>query len=463
MAYGDPPTLDEMHEFLLALAGGLFPDLDLSQGSDGWLWHKTQAAGVTDNHAHVDATENDLMPDTAEGDMQDRWGAIRGVQRKGATGARKADALRVFGTALTVVDVGEELTHSSGLRFQTSSSDIIGPDGFVDVDVAALDVGSATRLSKGETLTFLNTPAGLEDNAELQIDLDEDGEDQESAGAYRNRILSRFKNPPLGGAAEDYVQWALENLGVASAYCYPLRRGLGTVDVAFLHAGSGTARVPLAPEIAEVQAVIDTKRPVSVKAFRVLQVEAEAVDVELLVTPDGQPEHEFDWDDSVVPTVTAWDPVTRTLQFNALPASVKPGDRIIFKNPATAGNTGRERVVESLAGGNDVILEVDENGDTPVVGTEIFSGGPLVATVRAAIIGLFDSLGTANPDVKRYGAWDGNLRPGGIFKVANVLEGVLDTELVAPAAMVEAEDPAYPNDESVGVLVYGRVLVRRAH
>lgn len=462
MAFGDPPTLDEMHEFLLALGGGLFPDADLSQGSDGWLWHLTQAAGVTDNHAHVDATENDLMVDTSEGDILDRWGNIRGVTRKGATGARKANALRVFGAALTNVDPDEELVHASGLRFKTASAGIIGPDGFADVDVAAIDTGSATRLSAGETLDFIATPVGLEETAEIQLDLDEEGTDREEDGAYRSRILSRFKNPPLGGAAEDYVQWALEVTGASSAFCYPLRRGKGTVDLAFLHGGSGTARVPLSPEVAEMQAFIDAKRPVSA-SFRMLEVEAEDVDVEVLITPNGAVENEFDWDDTIPPTVAGYDGVTRTLTFDSLPASIKPGDRLIFENPTTPGNTGRERVVEALAGGDDVILEVDEGADEPAIGATIYSGGPLVSAIRAAIIKHFDSLGTANPE-QQWGSWEGTIDPGAVDTAARSIAGVMRVTVVAPAALVEADDPYIdPDDDTIGLLVYGRIIIRRKH
>ena len=40
--------------------------------------------------------------------------------------------------------------------------------------------------------------------------------------------------PPAGGNANDYVQWALSIDNVASAWCFPIARGLGTVDVVIL-------------------------------------------------------------------------------------------------------------------------------------------------------------------------------------------------------------------------------------
>ncbi|WP_413462564.1 baseplate J/gp47 family protein [Kingella kingae] len=41
-----------------------------------------------------------------------------------------------------------------------------------------------------------------------------------------------MRRPPAGGNQYDYKNWALSVDGVSSAYVYPLRRGLGTVDIA---------------------------------------------------------------------------------------------------------------------------------------------------------------------------------------------------------------------------------------
>ncbi|MDQ3295066.1 MAG: baseplate J/gp47 family protein [Myxococcota bacterium] len=460
-----PPTLDETHAFLIALTRALQPEIDVSEMTDEWLWTKTQAAGVTGNHAHLRAVLNDLLPDTSEGDILRRWAAIRGVVPKTATPARKADALRVVGTPTTTVPDGSEIVHDvSGLRFKTSGTNIVGPGGYVDCDVIAIDVGSQTRLSKGERLTFGTPIVNIQEDAELQLALDEDGTDQESDGALRRRVLARFSSPPLGGSAEDYVQWALEVTGYADAYAYPLRAGLGTVDLAALHEGSGSVRAPTAPEVAALQALLDVKRPVSVKGFRVLNVTAEEVDVEVTVLPDGEPEHEFDWDDTTPGTVLAWTGATRLLQFTggARPTTLKAGDRIVIKKLAGVG-TGKERVVESLSGADSVVLEADATGDAPAATETVYAGGALVQLVRDSIQALFGSLGTANPDTNRYGAWEGSLRPTKLSGAAGDVDGVLEAVVVIPLAKTDASDPLYPQDGSVGLLVAGRILVRRAH
>jgi uncharacterized phage protein gp47/JayE len=470
MSTFDIPTLDEQHAFLIALMKALLPLADVSELTPNWLWTRTQAGGATDNHAHISNVENDLLPDTAIDDMQDRWGTILGVPRKAATPARKDKALRVTGTVATPVPNGQQLRHTSGLIFAINGAGFaVGAGGYVDCDVVAIDTGSATRLNAGETLTFLATPAGLNDDAELQLDLDEDGTDKESNGAYQIRILNRLSNPPLGGAQNDYVQWALDQAGIAAAFCYPVRAGTGSVDLAALHEGSGNARVLLAGEVTALQAAIAALKPVAV-TFRVLTVVPRAVNVEYKFLPDGDVQSECDWNDAVAPLVLAWQPggVARKLQFQGgtRPPDMVPGMRIIH-HAIAGGSTGQEFVIESLSGADAVILETAPN-PAPVNNDVIYSGGPLVQPIRAAIQALIDSLGTANPDTKRYGAWEGNLRPGSIDRVSRSIEGVLDGVVVLPAAVEQAVDfafPAYipPNDNQVELLIAGEILVHRNH
>jgi uncharacterized phage protein gp47/JayE len=251
------PTLDDTQGFLVALFKALFPTADVSEESFNWKWLKSLSGAVTDNHAHIQAVKAALMPTTAEREDLVEWGTVTGVQKKAATSARKANALRVSGTPATPVPLDRELTHASGLRYRIAEAAVVGGGGTVDVDVAAIDVGAATRLGVDEVLSFVSTPAGLEEQARIVAALDEDGDDAEGDPAYRLRILSRLSDPPLGGARHDYEQWALEVVGVAAAFAYPLRNGVGSVDHAALHAGSGSARVLNGGEMAELQTYLD--------------------------------------------------------------------------------------------------------------------------------------------------------------------------------------------------------------
>jgi uncharacterized phage protein gp47/JayE len=454
------PTLDESHAFLVALFKALFPEADVSEESFNWKWALSQAGGVTDNHAHIQAVKAALMPTTAEREDLVEWGVLTGVTKKPATGAHKSNALRVFGTAAASVPIDSELTHASGLRYRIAEAAVVGGGGSVDVDVEAIDVGAATRLNADEVLTFASVPPGLEEQARLVVALDEDGEDEEGDPAYRLRILSRLADPPLGGARHDYEQWALEVAGISAAFAYPLRNGIGSVDLAALHAGSGTARILSVGEMADLQAYLDEKRPVSMATLRLLTVVDEAVNVELVIVPSGESQYEFDWDDATPPVVSTWTPGTRTLVFTApRPGTMTAGDRIVI---ATANSTGQPYVIEALSSTDAVVLE-EVPSVAPVATNVVYSGGPLVDPVRTAVLALFDGLGTANPDSNRYGPWEGTLRISALLRVASGVAGVVDAEEVEPVANVAATDPAFPGDYQIGLLVPGRVIARRKH
>lgn len=456
------PTLDELHQMLLASYGNALDGSDLSKTSDNWKRLRTNALGVTSLHAHLKVVFRDLLPDTCAPDLLPRWGAILKLPATVATAAQKADALRVVGTAGSTTSLGDLLTAADGTRFQVNETATIGVGAtFVDVDVLSVDVGAVCRKPKGEILTFVAPASGINAAAELQLDIDEGGADNEAPAAYRARILDRLAQQAMGGNQEDYREWAMQVAGVGSAYVYPRRQGFGTVDIAFLHGGSGATRCPTAPEIAIVFAYVDALRPVSVKDFRVLTVNPEIQDVELLITPIDKA-HAFDWDDTVPPTVSAWNGTTRVLTFSTRPGDLALNDRIIYRG---VGNDSSELVVEALGpGANDVtvaLLTTAQAAVPPAAGNQLYSGGPLVAPVRAYIQALFDALGPGrgtNP-TQVAGVWEDTLRQAALLGVQK-LDGVLDAVPVTPTVNVAGSNT--PPLGSVGVLVGRQILVRRA-
>jgi uncharacterized phage protein gp47/JayE len=456
------PTLDEMHAFLVAMAKALFPELDVSRTSFPALFTKVFAAGVTDNHAHLEAVKNDLIPDTSEGALLDRWGAIVGRTRKGATPALKADALLVVNDSGTNenVTVGQLLVHdATGLQFQINENKTVNAGDSELVDVLAVDTGSRTRLEAGEILRFVTPPSFINETAELQLDLDEGGDDLESDGDYRRRILARFSTPPLGGAQEDYVQWALELEGIDAAFCYPNRAGLGTVDVAALKGGTGAERILNASEMAVLLAHLEEERPVHA-TVRVLEVLEQPESVEVRVLDTGEEEYAWDWNDSTPLIVDSYSASPPTIVFTTdRPDTMQAGHRIVIKKADGTGD-GEVLVIESLSGTDTIILE-EAPSVAPVNGDEAFSGGALTEPVRDAILEHIDNLGTANPDATRYGEWEGNLRTTSLARAVASVDGVLDHVLEEPAANVESVDPAYPDDATIYLIVPERVLVRR--
>ncbi len=455
------PSLEEMHELLLAQHANLLPDFDLSQAQDDWKRLRATAGAVTDLHAHIDQAARDAMPDTAEGAAIDRHGGIWDTGRKGASVAKGLAAGRIRGTAGSAWLTTDELVHTNGKRYHPLAAGTIPAAGFFDADVESIDTGATAKLQKGEILRWSTTPAGLEDEVELVADLDQGGEDGEQDGPYQERVLDRIGQPAMGGNVVDYERWAIEatspagvEIGVDQAYVYPNRNGLNSVDVAALLPGSGTTRKLSAQQLADLLTYIDARRPSSM-ALRVLTTTEQTQAVELVVTPINDPQWNKDWDDSTPLVVSTWTPATRALKFTtARPASMRAGHRLVVR-----GHSGKELVIESLSGTDTVIIQTVHY--TPIAAEQVYSGGPLVEPLRAAIQALFDELG---PYKGSYGAdrWDDTLRLSSLSKVALGQEGVREASTVTPATSKAPDATEYPSDTAVKFLIAGEILVRYA-
>lgn len=506
------PTLDELQTFVTAFFKSLFPDRNIgSRFSFYWKMVKVITGAVTDNHAHIDAAGRDLMPDTTSKGFLDRWLAIVGSARKGATPSRKAKAGRLVGTVGITYTIGAVLLHrATNQRFQLNASGAIPAAGFIDVDILALSTGSATRLEAKQILEFVAPIAGIATNVELQLALDEDGLDAELDPAARTRLTALLGDPQSGGNQADYVRWLLAQSGVSYGYCYPNRAGTGSVDVAALHTGTGSARFLNTGERAVVQAALALLAPAQVGgaggALRVLNTVGEYGNVEMTITTNGDPAYAFDWDDTTVPTVVTWTPATMTLQLNARPASMKAGDRIVMQDLGEDGVTisgfsidGSPLVIESLSGVDSIVLATPPIGSyTGVampaifVGAKVYAGGPLTAVVRDAVIAhlnsdvlyatdtgplpgavaasagtgiaqtpvLLEGIGTSNVGGK-YGTWSGTLRRDALFTIARYTRGVRLANIVFPVTDKDSTDYTFPLDAQIGVLTPGYVLIRR--
>jgi uncharacterized phage protein gp47/JayE len=93
------------------------------------------------------------------------------------------------------------------------------------------------------------------------------GVDEERDDELRTRVLLRIRQPPMGGAAIDYVHWALAVPGVTRAWCSPLEMGMGTVTVRFMmdHLRADEDGFPRQVDVDRVINYLDAERPVAVK------------------------------------------------------------------------------------------------------------------------------------------------------------------------------------------------------
>ena len=220
---------------------------------------------------YIDWLSLQLLPDTAETVWLDRHGQIWLVNADGTVGRKQATlasgSVTATGINGTVVPVYSQLTVGFNATYETSELATIG-NGPTPVAVRATTPGTIGNLDPGvQTMAFTPQIPGVDPGVTV-VTID-GGTDTETDDELRARVLNRIREPPMGGSANDYVQWALAVAGVTRAWCAPLEMGIGTVTVRFMmdDLRADNDGFPLPQDCTAVAAYLDTVRPVAVKDF----------------------------------------------------------------------------------------------------------------------------------------------------------------------------------------------------
>lgn len=246
----------------------------------------------------------------------DNWAYIFGLPNGGGSYGRRGSIPATGGIA-TISGLANT-TFPSGLTAVDSTSQIIialstntkipaSTPLTASATFTALVSGAASNLPVGSVLTWQSPPVGATPTFTLTTALI-GGEDVETDSELLARILFRLQNPPKGGTAADYREWAEESvnsLGISNsilrAYIYPLKSGTGSVDIIVTQAGTGPGRIPSDAQVRAVQSYVDTKRPVTAKAYvraniNIQMNSSTALTIYIRGIPN-LPKYAFDWDD----------------------------------------------------------------------------------------------------------------------------------------------------------------------
>lgn len=253
-------------------------DEKLGPDSD-WYVRASSVASVAEGlYQHQGWIVRQIFPDTADAEYLYLHARTRGLTKKAANSAS--------GTAGFTGD--PDSTAAAGLVFKrdsvswTTTEDItIGADGTATVSAVSSLSGAAGNTTATTTATLTTTPDGFDST--VSVGVMSGGTDEESDAELLSRLLEIIRRPPAGGNKYDYKRWALEVSGVSAAYVYPLRRGLGTVDVVVTSAGG----LPSQDVIDRTQAYIDDLRPVTAKNTLVIMPAIHTFDVLVRVSLDG--------------------------------------------------------------------------------------------------------------------------------------------------------------------------------
>lgn len=252
----------------------LRPEAHTHAGSDNHVRGTALGVAVEGIYQHQDWIVNQIFADTATTANLERHAAELGITRKDGTFA--AGTIRISGRPDALVPAGTALT-VNGLIYRTAADVRLDSGGHADVGAVSDGIGVAYNLPQPTAAKWVSAPVGvLSDVQLLQIT---GGTDAESDEALLARYLYRRRKPAAGGNQYDYYVWAMEVAGVADAFVYPLRRGLGTVDVAIV-ASDG---LPSQDVIDAVQLHIDRNRPVTAKNVLVMAPAAKTVNVRIAV------------------------------------------------------------------------------------------------------------------------------------------------------------------------------------
>ena len=215
-------------------------------------------------YGFIDWVSRQILPDTSDLDILIRQASIWGVERKPAAAATGSVTFSVQSGA--VIPAGTLLQALDGQQYATRADAVVSlPNATAPVEAVA--PGAAGNRAAGENMTLVSPVVGVQSVAvagEMS-----GGADLESEDDLRGRLLARIQQPPHGGAAHDYVAWALEVHGVSRAWVYPQEIGPGTVTVRFVrdNDGVGESIIPDASEVAAVQGYINDRRPVTATVF----------------------------------------------------------------------------------------------------------------------------------------------------------------------------------------------------
>jgi uncharacterized phage protein gp47/JayE len=243
---------------------------------------------------YVEWLSRQLLPDTAEKEWLDRHGNIWLTNADGSIGRKLAtpaigQASFTAQTVNVVVPAGTLLTYlGTGVSYATTVDTAVNTGVVTPAPIIALESGSAGNLPAGTMLSVAApVPAGLIPTA--TVILLERGTDDETDDELRARVLQRIREPPMGGDANDYVQWALSYPGVTRAWCAPQEMGIGTVSVRFLmdDLRADNDGWPTGDDIQAVTDYLNSVRPVAIKDFFVMAPVKQPVDVYIIhLTPD---------------------------------------------------------------------------------------------------------------------------------------------------------------------------------
>ncbi len=221
---------------------------------------KIIAGGLYELHQAMAKASDQKFVLTCEAGYLDRHGAEMKppLPRKSASRAGGVVALTSAGPA--TLATGAVLARSDGVQFTVEAGIVLPAAGTAEIRVTAVLPGSAGNTAAS---AVLSASSGLTGSASLVVTAGGlgGGADAEQDEAYRARLLFSKAYPEHGGAAADWLRYALTVPGVTAAWIDPLAAGRGTVVIYPVFGLTRPSGIPTETERLLVKAALDIARP----------------------------------------------------------------------------------------------------------------------------------------------------------------------------------------------------------
>ncbi|WP_434777700.1 baseplate J/gp47 family protein [Neisseria sp. Ec49-e6-T10] len=247
---------------------------DIAEDSDNYVRASATASAVEGNYQYADWVLKQGFASTADKENLELHAADYGLYLKPATFA--SGEAKFTGAVGAIVPIGTLLQKDS-LFYVTSEQVIIDGTGQIIVHVVCQTAGIIGNQEENTLVQLVSAPEGIDNNTILLSMYG--GTDIEKHESLLNRLLDRKRRPPAGGNEHDYYVWALSVPGVTQAFVYPLRRGLGTVDIAIM----GEKGLPSEETVQNCQDHINSVRPVTAKNSLVIIANPIYINVSLTI------------------------------------------------------------------------------------------------------------------------------------------------------------------------------------
>lgn len=351
-------------------------------------------------------------------------------------------AIRDVLTAINAIDLYQPLSSVP------SAATAINAQRGVTAPIEADEAGAAGNQIEGDWLTLSSPATGVDTLAKLLVS--GGGADEETTGELAARLQLVLAVPGGAGSATQIRSFlrAYEAQRVEEAIVVPGLRGIGTVDV-FVIGPSGGRVLPLTDGVmlAALKATLPEQIDVSLRS---VEYDTEtSVDLTFL----GAPGFEADWGPGAgiagQLALTGSSHTTTRIFVTTNPAlqGCVTGKRIVLPVKYGTRWVTEQRVVGSTGFATNWFVDVTSPLPAPPVTADVptlYSGGPAVDGVIAAVTGVFDAQGPCS--FSSTAQWqrvpsDAEAFPSRLFPsaiVAAVLgtEGVAGATLTAPAALV---------------------------